>query len=286
MAYAQFGKIEATDYNNFINGSNQLNTVWGTGSGNAGYGQTPISTVTATGLVTATQWTSLLNTLNSVLVHQSGSGYTPSSVTAGARIDYLSTLQTNINTAYTNRLNYASSGSTTTGSTKAASVVANNDVTYNAYALEKTVTFASGDAARYFFNAGGRLQWKRGTSVNNDGTDRTDDVCAMFNALTATYTMGATDYYASTTSYVNRLASNDIGAIYTGGYVLVDTKSNGLQGANADAGSVITFGLYVYAAHTSGFNDTINATLNWSIDIIYPESTNLTSSWGTPTVQA
>ena len=115
MAYSQGGVIAATDYNNFINGSNQLNTVWSTGSGNAGYGQTAIATVSAAGTVTAAQWASLINSLNSTLVHQSGTGSGISATTAGSTINYLSTLATNVNTAYTNRLNKTANGSTTTG---------------------------------------------------------------------------------------------------------------------------------------------------------------------------
>jgi hypothetical protein len=64
MAYSQGGLIAATDYNTFINGTNQLNTVWGTGTGDAGYGQTALSAVSSSGKVTATQWASLINTPN------------------------------------------------------------------------------------------------------------------------------------------------------------------------------------------------------------------------------
>ena len=47
MAYSQGGLIEATDYNNFLNGSNQLNTVWSTGTGNVGYVPTYIRLIFA-----------------------------------------------------------------------------------------------------------------------------------------------------------------------------------------------------------------------------------------------
>jgi hypothetical protein len=285
MAYATGGLIEATHYNNFINGSNQLNTVWGVGTGNAGYGQTTIPTVAIGSIVTATQWATLINALNSTLTHQSGAGSGISAVTAGARVDYLSTLATNINTSYTNRLLYATSGSTTTGSTKTANPTAIADGTFDGYALEKTVTFSSGDAARYFFNAGGRLQWKRGTATNNDATARSGDLVTQWGALSATYTMGATDYYASTTTYATRLTASNSGT-YTGDFVNINTKSNGTQGSFSDAGSVITFGIYVFNAHTNGgFDDTLNASLDWSIDVINPETVNLANSWGTPTVQ-
>ena len=105
MSYAQGGLIEASDYNTLTGGStasstpNRLNTVWSTGSGFAGYGQTAVANVAVSNTVTATQWASLINSLNSILTHQSGSGSGISAPTAGVKIDYLSTLQSSINTA-------------------------------------------------------------------------------------------------------------------------------------------------------------------------------------------
>ena len=66
MAYSQGSVIAAADYNTLINGTNQLNTVWGVGSGNAGYGQSAISTVASSDTVTATQWATVINRLNSI----------------------------------------------------------------------------------------------------------------------------------------------------------------------------------------------------------------------------
>lgn len=281
MSYTTGGLIEATHYNNFINGSNQLNTVWSTGTGNAGYGQSAISAVSIGSIVTATQWASLINSLNNTLNHQSGSGSGISAVTAGARIDYLSTLATNINTAYTNRLLYASSGSTTTGSTFSPTATAGEGVTYSAYVSERTVTFGSGDAARYFFNAGGRLQFVSISVSNNNGTARSADAATLLDALD--YTFAASDYYALTTSYVTIDSSSNSGT-YTGDYGHLDVKSNGVQGSNADKGSVITFGSYLYHEHAGATNNSLDITYNHRIDIIYPETTYLTNSWGTPAV--
>ena len=79
MTISSGGLIQATDYNTFVGTSpsattNTINTVWAVGSGSAGYGQTALSQVSSAGTVTATQWASLINTLNSILTHQSGSG--------------------------------------------------------------------------------------------------------------------------------------------------------------------------------------------------------------------
>ena len=304
MAYSQGGVIAATDYNNFINGSNQLNTVWSTGSGNAGYGQTAIATVSAAGTVTAAQWASLINSLNSTLVHQSGTGSGISATTAGSTINYLSTLATNVNTAYTNRLNKTANGSTTTGTVFTAGATATNDATYNGTILTRTVTFASANQARYFFNAGGYINFVITGVTNNDSTARSTDavnvIATYLNGVSAfraaanngrTGTGGTTPtnnlafgYYNLTTSYQTTQQVNTTNATYSNDYAAVQFKSNGVQGANGDVGSQISLALNYQSAHTSGFNDTLNITVSHRIDVVYPETTNLTNSWGTVTI--
>ena len=61
MTYSSGGLIQATDYNTFIStGTPNINNIWGTGSGDSGWGQTSIATVAGPSpgpadLVTATQ---------------------------------------------------------------------------------------------------------------------------------------------------------------------------------------------------------------------------------------
>jgi len=64
MAYAQGDTIEDGHYNGF---ASDINNIWGTGSGNSGYGNgSDISSVSAGATVTATQWESLLSRLESI----------------------------------------------------------------------------------------------------------------------------------------------------------------------------------------------------------------------------
>ena len=68
MAYSSGGLIQATDYNGFASttaGAN-VNDIWSTGSGDKGWGQSALSTVSAAGTVTATNWASLVNTISSM----------------------------------------------------------------------------------------------------------------------------------------------------------------------------------------------------------------------------
>jgi hypothetical protein len=312
MAYSQLGLIEAADYNNFLNGTNQLNRVWGTGNGNAGYGQTALNTVSQLGTVTATQWAQLINTLNSVLTHQAGSGSGISATTAGGTINYLSSLSTNINTSYTNRLNFATSGSTSTaqGSTGSAWTSASTASTISG-TWGTRCAFASADAARYFFNAGGRLKFNVSAAQNANTSARTNAIIALVGFFGAVTTFGATTNggrtgaggtvttndtakgYWTTTKATNTTlqAITNTTASYTSDTGSIYVNVNGTAGANGDNGLNVDF--YLTLSSTSGanagslsFDDSFGVTITRSIDITYPESTNLTNTWGTPTFSA
>lgn len=312
MAYSQGGLIEATDYNNLAGTSpgstaNRLNTIWAIGSGSAGYGQTAVSSVSATSVVTATQWASLINTLNSTLTHQAGSGSGISAPTAGTTINYLSTLSSSITTAYTNRLNFNSNSAVTSGSALAyAAWTSGSTVSTLTRSFGARATFASADQARYFFNAGGRLKFNiTGTS---DAVARSTAALALLNnmggvALFAANTnggrtgtggtLGTNDttkgYYTSTSANVDIISVTSTTGAYTTDTGTIAVKTNGTQGSNNDNGTTVDF--WVTINSTSGanagslsFDDGLSLTPTVSIDISYPETTNLTNSWGTVTI--
>ena len=245
MAYSQGGLILATDYNNFLNGSNQLNTVWSTGTGNVGYGQTALSTVSSGVPITATQWATLINTLNSAMVHQTGTGSGISATTAGGTINYLSTLANNINTLYPMRFDRyyeLLNGSTTTGNVYSpAFSVVNQTAAYNS-SFTRTIAFESGDAARYSFNAGGYINFITTSAVNNDATSRSADMVTLIGTNLGNFTgFGAannsgrsgtggtlttnatgTGYYGLTTSEVSLSYIDATSVTYSADYVALN----------------------------------------------------------------
>ena len=315
MAYSQGGLIQASDYNGFVGTattSGTINYVWSTGNGSYGYGQSALSqSATSAGTVTAAQWATAINTINSISTHQSGSSSGLTAPTAGTLITYLSALSTNITTYNTNHLNAASQGSTTTGSVFTGAFSATNNTTYGpTNFMTRTVTFASADQARYFFNAGGQLNLVVTGVTNNDSTSRSTDAVnvigtyfggmSAFKAtsngqrtgtggtLTGTYTSG---YYSLTTSPQLIAQVTTSSSTYSGDYVTLNVQSNGAQGSNGDKGTIITFTLGYYSAHTSttsglygSSGDTLNVTPSVRIDVVYPETTNLSNSWGTVTI--
>jgi hypothetical protein len=333
MSYASGGLIQATDYNNFVGTSpsstaNQLNTIWAVGNGQYGYGQTAISQVSSTGLVTATQWASVINTLNSIYNHQGGSSTGLVAPTAGGLISYLSAFSGDLNTAYTNHLNANSRGTTITGTNFAGSMSDTQSPTTGtaqqaAYSqtFTRTATFASADQARYFFNAGGQLNFVVSSVTNTDGTSRSADMVTLAAtnftsfAIGSTYGNGRTgsggtaNTNATTIGYWNaNTSAQTLSSItsttsgYTSDYLTLTVQTNGVQGSHADNGTVLTFVLTLYSAArptltaptwgnvgtaptiNTVVNDTITVTVNHRIDVIPPESTNLSNSWGTVTI--
>jgi hypothetical protein len=312
MAYSSGGTIEASDYNGFAGGtaanvSGQLNTVLSTGRGNAGYGQTAVSNVTAvTNDVTATQWTTLINGVDRVRKHQSGVGYSNlTAYTSGQTINVTNDISAALTTAYTSRLTATSQGTTVTGATNSPNFTLVNGLAGTTFRFSRTATFSSGDAARYFFNAGGQLNFVIISVANNDGTTRSASLVTLAATNFASKRLGAQDcvartgtggtlnvdgttntgYYTLTASNVAKTTITSTTATYTSDTFSLVAKSNGVQGSNADAGSVVTLSVDLTSAtQTGGFNDSINITVNHRVDIIYPSSTFLANTWGAVTI--
>lgn len=309
MSYAQFGLIEATDFNNLVGGNpsttaNRLNTVWAIGGTNAGYGQTAVGTVAVGGTVTATNWASLVNTTSNTASHQ---GSTISSVTApstGNTVAFLSAIPTNLTTVYNNRLNAVAQGTTSSNTTTYGSTWS------SALTFTHTVTFASGDAARYFFNAGGQLavtcSHPSGTGINllfnglasNIGTVVLSAPTSGSVTVAGTSYNGVTKiggggnsptvstnsgYYglstANTTLFTQTASTGPSGYLST--FISVLARTNGTQGSNGDVGSVITLHT-IWDEVPNGLS--VSAGSATTVTIRPPSQTYLSAAWGTPTV--
>ena len=176
MTYTQGSLIEAADYNGFANASaNNINAVWSTGSGDKGWGQTALSTVSIGGTVTATSWAALVANLATAGQQTSSTLTSRTQPVTGNVIAILANVATDINTITLNRGNAVASGTeygvfsgTTSKTTATGSGQAAWTITFT-----HTVTFASADAARYFWNAGGIVRLQYGKS--STGTDHDPD---------------------------------------------------------------------------------------------------------------
>jgi len=307
MAYSSGGLIEATDYNNLLNGSNKFNTVWSTGTGDAGYGQTAVTTKTAGDIVSATEWASLVNKVNIVSNHQIGSSTGDVAPVTGDVVTVLSSIEGSIDTFYTNRTNFNAQGTTTTDAGTTHNIV-DADGTFT-FTATRTATFASADQARYFFNAGGELNLDLTAGANTGGTGGGAQILDLITAVGGIADFRANDnngrtgtgetettndltigYYDLTTSNQTISRIDESGAAYTpytADFVTVAVKSNGVQGANGDVGTIITWTVTVTGGATSsgGFNDNVDVNFTSALNVTYPETASgLSNSWGTVTI--
>ena len=178
MTYSLGGLIQATDYNGFANdtvGAN-VNSLWGVGATDRGYGQsTTLATVSAGGTVTATQWAGLVNRISSI-ASQTGTSITSRTPpVAGNLIQVLAAVNTDLTNCTTNRGNAVASGTevgTFSGSVSKTTATGSGTTGWT-ITFTQTVTFASANAARYFFNGGGLIRLQYGKS--STGTDHDPD---------------------------------------------------------------------------------------------------------------
>ena len=310
MSYASGGLIEAADYNAIV-GTNtsvsgtQLNSMWAWGANSRGYGQTSISQVSASSIVTATQWATLVNTLNSANTHVNGSNAGLTANTAGQTITFVSSLQSKVTGVNSDRLLFSSN----------SAVVAGTAITYAAWTSGSTsstltrafgarATFVNGaDSARFFFNAGGRLKFNiSATSTGSSRSTATQNLVgylggiALFAANTnsgrtgSSGTLNTNDttkgYYTSTFNANTTVVSvTSTTSSYTSDTGSIAVKPGGSQGSFNGNGNTIDF--FATLNSTSGggsFDDSLNVTITVSIDVSYPEITNLSNTWGAVTI--
>jgi len=180
MAYTQGDTITASDYNTF---ATNVNAVIGTGSGTSGYGLTEITSISAGDTISAAQWNSLLSGLQKAATHQ-GTSVTNASntVSTGGNILPLSNLEADITAITTNKANAAganmSTGQAGTSSSRTSAWTSNVNHIF-------TVTFASANAARFFFNSGGKIKF----AFSRSGGSSTDQNTSWTNLLSGVGTV-------------------------------------------------------------------------------------------------
>ena len=292
MAYTTGDTILDDHYNDF---ATSVNAIWGSGSGDSGYGQgSTVSSVTTSTTITATQWTTLLARISSAASHQSSSITAISNPSAGNTISAFTALSTNIATITTNRLNVharqsilTTAASTTTGLTGTITQTGN-------------WAWGSTDQARYFFNAGGRISvtWSitgytanlKATNWNTllnsevgtyyiyaqssgksggSGTVETNNTNLGWHDLTGSYQIAFRQYFAS------------------GGYAAY--TSNYLQLDLYKSGGTVYWRTYMVdaAADQTSFNksayntlDNVDGTKSTTFGHEKPSITYISDSWG------
>lgn len=239
MTYSAGNLILASDYNTF---QTNLNSIWSTGSGDSGWGQTAISAVSTGGVVTATNWATLVNNL-SVTGSQTTTTITARTApVTGNIVAILANVATDITSCTTNRGNATSSGTeygTFTGTTSKTTATGSGQTTWT-ITFTHTVTFPSADQARYFWNAGGRVRLQYAKS--STGTDIDPDWNTFAGLPGSIYVTGRVNSAAQTIAGVSYTGTTRIGggggtqttlATTTGWYQLTTTPATIFQLNNA-----------------------------------------------------
>jgi hypothetical protein len=327
MTYSVGNTIVATDYNGFIstNAAN-INGIWSTGATSFGYGETAVSTVSAGATITATQWATLNNRISS-MASQTGTSITSrTNPVAGNTITILASLDTDITNITTNRGNAVASGAQTVAFSGTSSKTTNTGTANDAWTITftHTITWASADAARYFFNAGGRIKWEcNKSSTGNDGDAEWNDLASTLvgdiyiTGGVATQTIAAVAYTGTTkvggtgtpntllttTGWYDLLTTDTLiyrqyadTAPYTGQNIALNAKTAGSGTQlvltttwNDPGGDAAPGGTNIITGGTatgSPFSTfgTAPATI---VTLFVPSATYLTSAaWGTPSIAA
>jgi hypothetical protein len=324
MTYSSGGLIQAADYNGFVStnvGAN-LNAVL-----NTAYGQTALATVSASGLVSATNWASLVNSTASMGAHTNTAITARTAPTTGATINVLAAVNTDLTNIFNNRYNAVSVGSQFTGwsgtNSKTSQTGTSGGVPWT-ITFVNTVTWASAAAATYFFNAGGLIKIdvaKSATGLTGDPewNDLATTLCGdiWVSGLATAHTIAGVSYTGvtkiggtgtpttlSTGTGWDALVAGAAATIvykqfadtapYTGNYI----QHTLAKGASSNTLVITTTWVAVDTnVPPTGGTDPISGGTNASgatpgtapctiVTYYPPETTNLSNSWGTPTVVA
>ena len=310
MTWAAGGLVQASDLNTMLGGNptttaNTLNATWATGGSQAGYGQTAVANVAAGDIVSATPWNGLFyNTKNSA-DHQGTSISSIANVSSSNAVTFYSAAQTNLNSIYASRGNAATQGSTTANTVTTASTWTSTAT------FTQTVTFANGNAARYFFNAGGQIKMSATHSNTTAGVNQAlSNLCSQvgtvvisgqnsgsrtiagtaYNGVTKIGGSGSTEtlstnsgYFGLTTANTKIFDQNSADSPYTSNidFVLNALTNGSNLAGNGDNGSVVT----VYTIlRESGANGTVGTGTVVTCTVTPPSTTYIANTWGTITL--
>jgi hypothetical protein len=281
-------RIAATDYNAI---RNKIVEILGTGTGQKGYGQTVASSAVFAGNnITKNQWDLLRYDLVNALIHQDG--VLPTIVTLGAT-DLASNygagyVNTNYDTlaerSISNRFNIGAgqsiviSPTLVDSGTSLPTVVLGTQSRTGSWSTQSqctmTVTFASVNTARYFFNSGSKIRF---TSSRTGGTvsPQNNAWTNLLSTTIGTVNFGANapsavNFYTLTTSYqqIYQLASS---TPYSANYYAIEALCNCTDATNANGtASTVTFRITWRDDYTDpgapAPGDSVDGTLNISIE--------------------
>jgi hypothetical protein len=256
MGYTVGDKILDQEYNNFLNSTSTpkgINYTFGTGALQWGLGQTALSSVAVGENIAAAQWNSLFAAMDNVANHTNDTLTSTAAKAAGDIIAVKAALVADLTTLASSVAN--GSPNATALSTSAALQTSTSSARWvGSHTVEHSITFTNANQARYFFNAGGKIQINitRTTNAGTAATSKDSSVDELIAALgdfrlksqasdysedgsTNTETLStdgtAIGFYDLTTSYQTILELTQNSGTYTSMYFKIEAKADAAAGS-------------------------------------------------------
>jgi hypothetical protein len=295
IVYLPGSILQAQLYNN---AANNLNSIWAVGTGSNGYGQPPQSTVAVGQLIRATDGDTIRTVINNASLHQ---GTTLPSIpftlpAVGELITYNANISPAIAAILANELNCSATGTDITVS-GVRTAPWGGGVSIPTVRSTITMTFASYDKMRYFFNTGGtfRISCSSGAGTGTPQDILWTTLCSGMGTLSmpavSTTQIIVGTSYAGLKQLGGTIAPTTL--VASGFYNLTATPTQlfeqvdgGVYGSDSISIVYNTVGSSVIA--TILFEDTNNQTIDGTLTVFATarpsETTYIANTWGTPTI--
>jgi len=269
MAYAVRDTISNSDYNGLLNNTASgtpnagvaargINHIAGTGTGEYGLGQTQLNSVGAADTITAAQWNSLFTFMNNIQNHTNVTALTSTTAaSAGDVIALKSALTTDLNSLATAVAGGSTGATALTTSTALQTVTTAAEGWDTSATQEVSITWASANAMRWFFNQGGKVRITVGTTQTTEqGKDTAFkdlgtaignlDIGAQVSTRSGSGEVQTTNGLANgfhdlTTGYTVILRLTSDNTNYTSNYIEISAK------LDAAVGSAVTMTIKMFA---------------------------------------
>ncbi len=186
MAYVVGDQILDDEYNNFLNGTETpkgINVIFGTGSLSRGLGQTELNSVAAGEKIAAAQWNSLFAAMDNVANHTNDTLTSTAAKAAGDVIAVKAALIADLTTLSAS-VSDGSPNATALSTSEALQTSTSSARWAGSHVVEHSITFTNANQARYFFNAGGKIQINI-TRTTNAGAAATSKDTSVSDLITA-----------------------------------------------------------------------------------------------------
>jgi hypothetical protein len=271
MAIGDF--ISASDYNSI---RTKIENVMAIGTGNIGYGQTTFSSLVAAGnSVSKIQWDALRYDIYNAILHQTGSAPSIVSVAVGDVIRYGAS---HPNFQYDTLADQATANRFDLGTgqfvTEAIDTTSFTSSWYQSVSSTTSITFATAEQARFFFNAGGKIRFASSRTGGNGEAQNSAWSNLLSTAGTQSFAGGLSgiNFFSLTSSY-QTFAEVTGSSAYSNNKWRLEAACNVANNSLGTA-NIVNFRITWLDAYTDvgpgGPGDLVDGTLTLTVDQVRP----------------